>query len=164
MLIIFAPPQPSNQQLLAGLVAMPTRRTRWLGVKPIQTASLGFFSRIPFPSRAMRPFRLPCAPRDAAGGCQHRGDAAPAPSASSEAGGCHLLKRRKGGCVAPSPRAQPKGRHLFRLEIGSQHVQPSAPLCISPQVQLQHLALEVWKFVGFLPFFFFYMPLPRRES
>lgn len=30
MLIIFAPPQPANQQLLAGLVATPTRRTQRL--------------------------------------------------------------------------------------------------------------------------------------
>lgn len=93
----------------------------------------------------------------------------PRPEPPAGVGGRRLLKRRKGGCVAPSPRAQPKGRHLFRLEIGSQHVQPSAPLCISPQVQLQHLVLEVWKFVGcfggfFCVFFFFYMLLPRRES
>lgn len=144
-------------------------------MKPIQTASLGFFSWIPFPSKAMWPFHLPYAPRDTAGGCQHRGDAAPAPSASSEAGAT-------GGRWGPPP-AQ-KAQRWVRGTLAESSAQGQALIqagdrqsACSTFCTALHLttsaaaascsgSLEVcWLFWGFfLWFFFFYMPLPRRES
>lgn len=139
VLIVFAPPQPSNQQFLAGLVAMPTHRTRWLDLflvwSQLRQLLCGFSPRFPPPARGcsisairyQRGERCPN-PCQAAGSClcctevmllahhQH-------PPWLVHTCGCCAPRRWLGGCVGPSLRSHPNGRHFFRLETGSLHTQ-----------------------------------------